>query len=54
MENDAEAMLSVASAAGSRFRTPQGVHVGVMVTPFGLVEGCAHDREQDAEPAGRR
>ena len=41
MENDAEAMLSVASAAGLDFVRLK-VFVGVMVTPFGLVEGCAH------------
>ncbi len=41
MENDAEAMISVSSAAGLDFVRLK-VFVGVMVTPFGLVEGCAH------------
>lgn len=42
MENDAEAMLSLASAAALDFIRLK-VFIGVMVTPFGLVEGCAHD-----------
>jgi uncharacterized protein len=41
LENDAEAILSVASAAGMDFVRLK-VFVGVMVTPAGLVEGCAH------------
>ncbi|HTP59116.1 MAG TPA: BtpA/SgcQ family protein [Spirochaetia bacterium] len=42
LENDAEANLSVASAAGLDFVRLK-VFVGVMVTPFGLVSGCAHE-----------
>ena len=42
MENDAEAMLSVASATGLDFLRMK-VFVGVMVTPFGLVESCAYE-----------
>lgn len=42
LENDAEAALSVASAAGLDFVRLK-VFVGVMVTPFGLVQGCAHE-----------
>lgn len=41
LENDAEAMLAVASAVDLDFVRLK-VFVGVMVTPFGLVEGCAH------------
>jgi uncharacterized protein len=42
LENDAEAIISVASAAGLDFVRLK-VFVGVMVTPFGLVTGCAHE-----------
>lgn len=42
MENDAEAMLSVASAAALDFVRLK-VFIGAMVTPFGLVEGCAYE-----------
>ncbi len=42
LENDAEATLSVASGAGLDFVRLK-VYVGVMVTPFGLVPGCAHE-----------
>lgn len=42
LENDAEAMLAVASAAELDFLRLK-VFVGVMVTPFGLVSGCAHE-----------
>ncbi len=42
LENDAEAILSVASAAELDFVRLK-VFIGVMVTPFGLVEGCAYE-----------
>ncbi len=42
LENDAQAILSVASCAGLDFVRLK-VFVGVMVTPFGLVPGCAHE-----------
>jgi membrane complex biogenesis BtpA family protein len=42
LENDAEAIMSVASAAGLDFVRLK-VFVGVMVTPFGLVGGNAHE-----------
>lgn len=41
LENDAEAMLAVASALDFDFVRLK-VFVGAMVTPFGVVEGCAH------------
>lgn len=42
LENDAEAMLAVASAVDLDFVRLK-VFVGVMVTPFGLARGCAHE-----------
>ncbi len=41
LENDAEAMLAVASAVGLDFVRLK-VFVGAMVTAAGVVEGCAH------------
>ena len=41
LENDAEAMLAVASAVDLDFVRLK-VFVGTMITPFGLVGGCAH------------
>ncbi len=41
LENDAEAMLAVASAVDLDFVRLK-VFVGTMVTPAGLVDGCAH------------
>jgi hypothetical protein len=41
LENDAAAMVAVASAAELDFVRLK-VFVGTMVTPFGLVSGCAH------------
>jgi membrane complex biogenesis BtpA family protein len=42
LENDAEAILSVASAAGLDFVRLK-VFVGVMVSPSGLTPGCAYE-----------
>jgi uncharacterized protein len=41
LENDAEAMLAIASAAGADFVRIK-VYVGAMATPFGLETGQAH------------
>jgi uncharacterized protein len=41
LENDAEAMLAVASAAGADFVRIK-VYVGAMLTPFGVESGQAH------------
>lgn len=41
LENDAEAMLAVASATGADFVRVK-VYVGAMLTPFGVCQGAAH------------
>lgn len=41
LENDAEAMLAVASAAGADFVRVK-IYVGAMLTPFGIETGQAH------------
>ena len=52
LENDAEAMLAVASAVDLDFVRLK-VFVGTMVTPAGLVDGCAHAAQAARGALGR-